>query len=184
MMIKMQQTIRTLRTNGLEQQAQEIEDKFRSNTEKDKTYHYLPYKMDSSFEQLFLNTILTLKTFKESNLEVYYNGDEALTEFKIKTYNGTKNYWKYMGIYIPDFLIIKRKDNEIYKIMIVETKGEGFAKNFKEKKEFMENDFIPQNNKEFGYNRFDFLYLQDDMKENDLITVTGDKIEEFFKENE
>ena len=68
--------------------------------------------------------------------------------------------------------------------MIVETKGEGFAKNFKEKKEFMENNFIPQNNKKFGYNRFDFLYLQDDMAENDLITVTSDKIKDFFKENE
>ena len=56
--------------------------------------------------------------------------------------------------------------------------------NFKEKKEFMENDFIPQNNKEFGYNRFDFLYLQDDMNDNDLITLTSDKIKKFFKEKE
>lgn len=180
---EMQQTIKTLRANGLEQQAQEIEDKFKSNTEKDKTYHYIPYKTDSSFEKIFLNKILTLNAFKDDDLEVYYNGDEVLTEFKIKTYKGSKNNWKYMGIYTPDFLIIKRKDNEIHKIMIVETKGEGFAKNFKEKKEFMENDFIPQNNKEFGYNRFDFLYLQDDMNESDLISVTSDKIKNFFKEN-
>ena len=180
----MQQTIKTLRANGLEQQAQEIEDKFKSNTEKDKTYHYIPYKTDSSFEKVFLNKILTLNAFKEDDLEVYYNGDEVLTEFKIKTYKGSKNNWKYMGIYTPDFLIIKRKDNEIHKIMIVETKGEGFAKNFKEKKDFMENDFVPQNNKEFGYNRFDFLYLQDDMDESDLITMTSDKIKNFFKENE
>lgn len=181
---EMQQTIKTLRANGLEQQAQEIEDKFKSNTEKDKTYHYIPYKTDSSFEKVFLNKILTLNAFKDDDLEVYYNGDEVLTEFKIKTYKGSKNNWKYMGVYTPDFLIIKRKNNEIHKIMIVETKGEGFAKNFKEKKEFMENDFIPQNNKEFGYNRFDFLYLQDDMDENDLITMTSDKIKNFFKENE
>ena len=181
---EMQQTIKTLRANGLEQEAQKIEDKFKSNTENDKTYHYIPYKTDSFFEQLFLNKILTLNAFKESNLEVYYNGDEVLTEFKIKTYRGTKNNWKYIGIYTPDFVIIKRKGNQIHKIMIVETKGEGFAKNFKEKKEFMENDFIPQNNKEFGYNRFDFLYLQDDMNDNDLITLTSNKIKKFFKENE
>ena len=181
---EMQQTIKTFRANGLEQQAQEIEDKFKSNTEKDKTYHYIPYKTDSSFEKVFLNKILTLNAFKDDDLEVYYNGDEVLTEFKIKTYKGSKNNWKYMGIYTPDFLIIKRKDNEIHKIMIVETKGEGFAKNFKEKKDFMENDFVPQNNKEFGYNRFDFLYLQDDMDESDLITATSDKIKNFFKENE
>ncbi|MBQ7127316.1 DEAD/DEAH box helicase family protein [bacterium] len=181
---EMQQSIKTLRSNGLEQQAQEIEDKFKSNTEKDKTYHYIPYKTDSSFEKKFLNKILTLNAFNENDLEVYYNGDEVLTELKIKTYKGSKNNWKYMGLYTPDFLIIKRKNNEIHKIMIVETKGEGFAKNFKEKKEFMENNFIPQNNKKFGYNRFDFLYLQDDMAENDLITVTSDKIKDFFKENE
>ena len=180
---ELQQTIKTLRSNGLEQQAKEIEDKFKTNTDKDKTYHYIPYKTDSSFEQMFLEKILTLSAFKENDLEIFYNGDEILTEFKIKTYKGSKNHWKYMGIYTPDFLIIKRKDNEIHKIMIVETKGEGFAKNFKEKKEFMENNFIPKNNKEFGYGRFDFLYLQDDIDENDLYTITNDKINKFFKEN-
>lgn len=181
---EMQLTIKTLRENGFEQQATEIENKFKSNTEKDKTYHYLPYKTDSSFERKFLNNILTLNAFNENDLEVYYNGDEVLTEFKIKTYKASNNNWKYIGIYTPDFLIIKRKINEIYKIMIVETKGEGFAKNFKDKKDFMENDFIPQNNKEFGYNRFDFLYLQDDMSDNELVTITSNKIESFFKENE
>lgn len=179
-----QQLIKTLRTNGFEQQATEIENKFKPNTEKDKTYHYLPYKTDSSFERKFFNKLLTLNSFKENGLEVYYNGDEVLTEFKIKTYKGSKNNWKYIGIYTPDFLIIKRKNNEIHKIMIVETKGEGFAKNFKDKKDFMENDFIPQNNKEFGYNRFDFLYLQDDMSDDELVTITSNKIESFFKEYE
>ena len=180
---EMIQTIKTLRDNGLEKQANEIENKFKPNIEKDKTYHYIPYKTDSSFEQKFLEQILTLSAFNNDNLEIYYNGDEVLTEFKIKTYKGSKNNWKYLGIYTPDFLIIKRKGKDIYKIMIVETKGEGFAKNFKEKKEFIEKDFIPQNNKEFGYNRFNFLYLQDDMKDSDLITITSDKIKNFFKEN-
>lgn len=181
---EMQQTIRFLRENGHEQQAQEIEDKYKSSTEKDKTYHYIPYKTDSSFEQLFLNRILTLNAFNERDLEVYYNGDEVLTEFKIKTYKKTNNNWRYIGIYTPDFLIIKRKNNEIYQIMIVETKGEGFARNFQEKKEFMENGFIPQNNKDFGYKRFDFLYLQDNMNDDELIALTSGKIKEFFKENE
>lgn len=181
---ELRQTIKTLRANGLEQQAQEVESKFQSNPNKDKTYHYIPYKTDSSFEKAFLNKILNLSTFNEEGLEIYYNGDEALTEFKIKTYKSSKNNWMYMGRYTPDFLIIKRKNNEIYKIMIVETKGAGFAKDFKEKKAFMENNFIPQNNEKFGYNRFDFLYLQDDMNENDLIITMSDKIKNFFKENE
>ena len=181
---EMQQTVKTLRANGFEQQATEIENKFKSNPEKDRTYHYLPYKTDSSFERKFFDKILNLNSFKENDLEIYYNGDEVLTEFKIKTYKGSSNNWKYMGIYTPDFLVIKRKDNKIHKIMIVETKGEGFANNFKEKKEFMENNFIPQNNKEFGYKRFDFLYLQDDIKESELTTIISDKIDKFFKECE
>ena len=181
---EMKNTIKTLRDNGFEQQALEIENKFKTNPEKDKTYHYIPYKTDSSFERLFFNNILSLNVFKKENLEVYYNGDEVLTEFKIKTYKGSKNNWKYTGIYTPDFLIIKRKNNEIHKIMIVETKGEGFANSFSDKKEFMENEFIPQNNSEFGYNRFDFLYLQDNMSDNDLIALTISKINKFFKECE
>lgn len=180
---EMRQTIKNLIANGFEQQAQEIEDKYKSNTEKDKTYHYIPYKTDSAFEREFLNNILVLNAFNNNNLEVYYNGDEALTEFKIKTYKITGNNWQYIGTYTPDFLIIKRENGEIYKIMIVETKGQGFAKNFQDKKDFMENAFIPENNQRFGYNRFNFLYLQDDMNESELMTTTTDRIEEFFKEN-
>ena len=41
--------------------------------------------------------------------------------------------------------------------------------------------FVKQNNEKFNYNRFDFMYLQDDLSEKEIIAKTSDKIEEFFK---
>ena len=42
-------------------------------------------------------------------------------------------------------------------------------------------EFVKQNNEKFKYNRFDFLYLQDDLSENDIINKTKKHIEEFFE---
>ena len=60
-----------------------------SHSMKDNSYHYLPYKTDSDFEVEFLDKILTFDILKELNLEIYYNGDRALTEFKIKCYKSS-----------------------------------------------------------------------------------------------
>ena len=170
-----------LRKSGNEKMAQELESKAKiDHPEKDKPYHYLPYKTDSSFERSYLFNLLSIKAFQENNLEVYYNGDETLTEFTLKTFKKTSNGWKYIGKYTPDFLIIQRKNNSIDKIMIVETKGSAYADKFKDKREFMKK-FVKQNNEKFNYNRFDFMYLQDDLSEKEIIAKTSDKIEEFFK---
>ena len=176
-------SINVLRANGLNSEADKLEQKYKPNANKDKTYHYLPYKTDSEFEQKFLNDILASRPFKDKKLEVYYNGDEVLTEFTIKTYKWNEHAWVYLGNYTPDFIILKRTTNKIDKVLIVETKGEGFAKNFAEKKNFMEKFFIPKNNEKFGYEKFEFLYLQDDVSNSERINITIDKIEKFFKEN-
>jgi len=117
---------------------------------------------------------------------MYYNGDRAMTEFKIKCYKQTGNKWSYIGVYTPDFLIIKRKDGKIHKVIIVETKGEIYAKDptFKDKKTFMETEFSKQNNAIYGYERFDYLYLEDTLSEKERISLTHTKICEFFKENQ
>ena len=39
-----------------------------------------------------------------------------------------------------------------------------------------------QNNAAYGYERFDYLYLEDTMPEKDRLTQTHQKICEFFKE--
>ena len=87
-------------------------------------------------------------------------------------------------MYTPDFLIIQRKDNKIYKVIIVETKGEGYANDisFKAKKAFVENEFLHKNNDISKYKRFEYLYLEDTLSENERIILTQKKICEFFKD--
>ena len=144
----------------------------------------MPYRTDSGFEQTFLREVLSFNIIEELGLEVYYNGDRAMTEFKIKCYKKTGGKWNYIGIYTPDFLIIKRKDGVIHKVIVVETKGGIYANDpaFKDKKNFMEIEFSKQNNTAYGYERFDYLYLEDILPEKDRLTQTHQKICEFFKE--
>ncbi len=156
-----------------------------SHPMKDRSFHYLPYKADSGFERTFLDEILKLDVVKTEGIEIYYNGDRALTEFKIKCYKQNGAKWSYIGMYTPDFLVIKRKDKKIYKAVIVETKGRIYANDpsFKDKRTFMETAFTEKNNEKFGYDRFEYLYLEDNLSENDRIMTTAKTIEKFFKEN-
>lgn len=155
-----------------------------SHPQKNRSFHYLPYRTDSSFEQTFLDQVLAMAEVENMDLEVYYNGDRAMTEFKIKCYKGDAGAWKYVGMYTPDFLIVKRKDGKIHKAIIVETKGAIYANDpsFRDKRSFMEREFTRQNNKAFGYERFEYLYLEDSFPEAERIRMTHEKICAFFKE--
>ena len=131
------------------------------------------------------DTIITaLEHMEELGLEVYYNGDRALTEFKIKCYQAIKGYWQYIGLYTPDFLIIQRREGKIYKVIIVETKGEIYANDpkFRARRGFVEAEFIMQNNAAFGYERFEYLYLEDKMEEIDRLSSITHSISRFFEE--
>jgi type III restriction enzyme len=66
----------------------------------------------------------------------------------------------------------------------VETKGEGFKNDpaFLQKKNFVETEFLKQNNDKFGYQRFDFLYLEDGTDIANNIVTINNKIDQFFKE--
>ena len=153
-----------------------------SHSMKNNSYHYLPYKTDSKFEIEFLDKLLEVKAVKDLNLEVYYNGDRALTEFKIKCYKSANNKLQYVGMYTPDFLIIQRKDEKIYKLIIVETKGHGYVAAFEDKRQFMQTLFLQKNNEEFGYKRFAYLYLEDSITEEARIIKTISAVKEFFVE--
>lgn len=155
-----------------------------SHPQKNRSFHYLPYRTDSSFEQTFLDQVLAMAEVENMDLEVYYNGDRAMTEFKIKCYKGDAGAWRYVGMYTPDFLIVKRKDGKIHKAIIVETKGAIYANDptFKDKRSFMEREFTRQNNNAFGYERFEYLYLEDSFPEAERIRLTHEKICEFFTE--
>ena len=101
------------------------------------SFNYVPYKMDSSFEINALSEMLKISEL--AGLEVYYNGykDKQLQSFYIQTPK---------GVYTPDFLILKRNNKKIDKILIVETKGEiYYDEEFKQKEQFIKNDFKKYN---------------------------------------
>lgn len=153
--------------------------------QKDNSFHLLPYNFDSGFESQFLNEILKLKDFKESNLEIYFNGERGISEFVINCFAKTGNRWNKVGKYTTDFLIIKRNQKDkIHKALIIETKGEGYAndKEFIKKKNFVETDFLKHNEDKFGYKKFDFLYLEDSTKMLDNIAEVNQRINQFFKD--
>ena len=151
---------------------------------KDSTFHYLPYNFtQSGFEKEILQEILQLQNFTERGLELYYNGERGLTEFVITCFAKSGKYWKNIGRYTTDFLIIKRNpENAIHKALLIETKGEGFSNDpiFLQKKAFVQTKFLQQNNDKFGYERFDFLYLEDSHDIAQTITAVANKIDDFF----
>lgn len=153
---------------------------------KNKTFHYVPYNfVQSGFEKEILQKTLQLENFKKKGLEVYYNGERGLTEFVIHCFAKNGRNWKNIGRYTTDFLILQRKeDNIIHKVLLVETKGEGFKNDpvFIAKKHFVETQFLQQNNDKFGYERFDFLYLEDGTNIANNIVTINDKIDHFFKQ--
>ena len=181
---KTQQLIKLAEETGNTVIAETLKAQISSHPQKDRSFHYLPYRTDSEFEQTFIKEVFTLKEIESFGLEVYYNGDRAMTEFKIKCYKHSGTKWQYIGMYTPDFLIIKRKDGKIHKAIIVETKGNIYANDptFKDKRSFMESEFTKQNNQLFGYDRFEYLYLEDTLPEGERIKLTHKTICEFFEE--
>ncbi len=147
--------------------------------ERSQTYHYLPYRFDSGLERHFLSQEV-LPLIKEKALEVYFNGDDTLTDFKIDCYKRIGNNWRYIGRYVPDFLLLSRNEQkQIDKVIIIETKGEGFAAKFKDRLDFM-SEFVKKNNDKFGYQRFDFLYLEDTITPEQRRKKTLAAIKNFF----
>ena len=181
---KMDDAIRLLEETGNPAAAAALRAQTTSHKNKDRSFHYLPYRTDSHFEQTFLKEVLSFEEIEKLNLEVYYNGDGSMTEFKIKCYKKSGDKWKYIGIYTPDFLILRRRDDKIHKIIIVETKGKVYAgdPSFLHKKTFMETEFSRQNNMAYGYKRFDYLYIEDTLPDQERLALTHKKICEFFGE--
>ena len=148
--------------------------------ERNQTYHYLPYRFDSNLEkEYFANGLIPL--MKDKQLEYYFNGDETLTEFKIRCYKKVGKHWQYDGLYYPDFLVLSRDaEGRIDRICIIETKGEVYAAKFKERLEFMRDVFVPKNNEAFHRKRFQFLYLEDTISAEERMAKTLQMIKEFF----
>lgn len=147
---------------------------------KDRTFHFLPYKFDSNLEKDIFIEALRDDYLKNCNLEIYFNGEKDITDFRILCY--TENN-KYVGRYTPDFMIVQRsKDEKIHRALIVETKGSGYAEQttFKLRRTFVENEFLKMNNDRFGYRKFDYLYLTDADDFNDNLVKLNTKLKSFF----
>ena len=115
-------------------------------------------------------------------LEFYFNGDDNLTDFKIRCYKQKGNHWLYDGVYVPDFLVLNRDENgDIDKICIIETKGSHLDEKFQDRLKFMKETFVPKNNQKFGRTRFEFLYLTDKRSPEERVQETKQMIKEFFK---
>ena len=130
---------------------------------KDQSFHFVPYNFDSAFELEFLKAALEMDELQQRKLEIYFNGEKDITDFRIVCHTKTRNVWKKIGFYTPDFLVLQRQNDTIHRALIVETKGKGFAsqREFVERRAFVEDHFVPFNNEHFGYNRFQYLYLSD-----------------------
>ena len=184
--VDIEQLTDQLRKTGHIEMANILLKEHASHPQKDRSFHYLPYRTNSIFEQTFLNKVLDLSEIEQMDLEVYYNGDRALTEFKIRCFKFDNGKRRYIGMYTPDFLILKRKGREIHRVIIVETKGRIYANDpvFKDKKRFMEQTFISRNNEAFGFSRFAYLYLEDNLQEMEQIIMVRNKITTFFQEEQ
>lgn len=146
----------------------------------DRTYQYLPYHLDSKLEEDYLYSVINhIKSV--SGVEFYFNGDDTLTDFRIRCYTKRGKAWKLDGYYYPDFIMLTRNsDNTINKIVIIETKGEGFAGKFIPRRQFMDDVFIRHNNDKFGCERFQFLYIEDTLDGPARLQKTINKINSFL----
>lgn len=169
-----------LRAAGLEEQAAEYREKHGGTVRgSERSYHYLPYHTDSDLEIEFLRNTLLEKLIYEKNLEVYYNGDRHLTEFRVRCYEKRGKDLRYVGLYTPDFLILRRDAHgAITRVLIVETKGHLYAgdPNFQKRRSFMEKRFRKLNP------NFDYLYLEDTEPQAIRQKAVRDRIQAFFKE--
>jgi type III restriction enzyme len=149
---------------------------------KDRTLHYIPYSFaQSKLELDFLDACLQLQDFQQKRLELYYNGERGLTEFVINCYQKKGNFWKRLGEYTPDFLILERaQDSTPRRVLIVETKGAGFEESFRPRRQYVESDFLRLNKDKFGYERFEFIYIREADTPEARLAKLAAKINAFF----
>ena len=190
-----EQLYEKLKADGMEKWAPDF-DSFKVSRDyplpvksKNQTFHYLPYNFggsgSSGFEIETLQKALQLADFKNKELEIYYNGERGLTEFVINCFAKEGRYWKNVGKYTTDFLIVKRTaKDKIHKALLIETKGSVYAadKVFQKKKNYIETEFLKLNKEKFGHQRFDFLYLEDSKDIAANITKLNNKINQFFND--
>lgn len=182
--------VQTLRDMGMNEEADILEQTWLTRRQlspdarhKDATYQYLPYRFDSDLERAFFRNLLA--SVHEQHLEMYFNGDEHFTSFIIKPYKLTGDDWEALQQYVPDFLVLsRREDGSIDRVLIIETKGQIYADSFKDKHDYMMGTFLELNRNREGLPEFDYLYLEAEKDNKNLAqleTKARDTIKTFFK---
>lgn len=182
--------VQTLRDLGMNEEADIVEQTLLARRQlspdashKDATYQYLPYRFDSDLEKDFFRDILV--SVHNNHLEMYFNGDEHFTSFIIKPYKITGDDWEALQQYVPDFLVLSRKDDgSIDRVLIIETKGKIYADSFKDKHDYMQGTFLDLNRDREGLPEFDYLYLEAEKDNKNLPQLEAkarERIKEFFK---
>ncbi len=174
--------IQTLRDLGQNEAANQLESNYlpKTDSQNKRTYQYIPYTFDSGLESSYYVKDLRGMLSRFNNIEVYFNGDESLSDFYIECYEHSDGCWRKIGRYFPDFLILRRNDeNVITKVIIVETKGTPYENSFLLKKDFMRK-FIEMNKEADNNTRFDFLLIPERMGDTNRYVETVNHIENFL----
>ncbi len=130
----------------LQSQVELLKEKKNSLNTYNHSYHYAPYDFkDSKDEFEVYQALVKNQELQEAGLECYYSGDRFLSNFKINTYKKIGGGWKLIRPYTPDFIALKRNDqNQIESMVIIETKGRQDDTD-KAISEFMQNEFVKAN---------------------------------------
>lgn len=133
------------------------------HNEAQNTYQYIPYHFDSPFEREYYMLLMGCPEVQTYGLEVYYNGDRSVADFRISCLEERDGSWRNVGWYTPDFLVVQREGGSIAKTLIIETKGAGYGgdERFLARRAFVERVFIPQNNAANDVGTFDYLLASD-----------------------
>ena len=144
------------------------------------TYHYAPYRFDSALESDYFRHLLAyIKSMP--NVRAYFNGDDTVTGFRIRCYKKNGDHWRNIGVYVPDFVILRKNDDgTVDRILIVETKGAHLREKFADRRKFMEQVFTQKNSDAFHCEKFRFLYLEDSEAEADRTRRTIDELRNYF----
>lgn len=186
---KNEQAYRALLELGLTEQAEQLKMAAQANRhgEEMRTWQYVPYHFDSPFERKFHELLMASKTLERLGIEVYYNGDTTMADFRIRCFRKAGKQWRSVGLYTPDFLLVKREPDErggthVAHTLIIETKGRGFAadQGFADRRAFMEQVFVPENNRRLGHEAFSYVVVSDGDAERQLLERTEHIARRFF----
>lgn len=148
---------------------------------KDRMFNYYPLKTGSDYEIHMIVKMLNDSCIDDSKYELYYNGYTGGNKYvEGKTVELEKfQILTDVGIYTPDFLLLKLNGDDVQKILIIETKGETYenSEEFFAREEFVKTHFLSdKDNKEV----FEYIRIGDVESDASAYNDLTKKIKTFF----